>query len=148
MGIEHLVQQREYTGEGYSPVVDFGSWRVAILNFHPELLPENIEKFHCHDETDEVFVLLQGSCKLYIGEADPDDAGHIIAIHCINMQPGKMYNVKSGVWHSHTPSINAMVLIVENRDTDSSNSREIILTNELRGDLVAFSGVRRKYGVQ
>ncbi len=30
---EKLLEEREYTGEGYSPVVDYGAWRVAILNY-------------------------------------------------------------------------------------------------------------------
>ncbi|TVR92638.1 MAG: hypothetical protein EA428_03485 [Spirochaetaceae bacterium] len=136
MGIEHLVQEIEYNGEGYSPVVDFGAWRVAVLNFHPELLPENISAFHCHDETDEVFVLLSGRCLLYLGETDSAAPGRIVAIHGINMQPGRVYNVSRGVWHSHTPSADAKVLLVENRDTDTSNSRELSLTEAHRAELV------------
>lgn len=143
MGIEHLIQQKEFNGEGYLPVIDHGGWRVAILNFHPELLPENISSFHCHDGTDEVFVLLHGRCKLYIGEVDPNQRERLVAIHCIDMQPGKIYNVFCGVWHSHTPSVDAKVLIVESIDTDSSNSREIALTPNQRADLVDFSGAKR-----
>jgi mannose-6-phosphate isomerase-like protein (cupin superfamily) len=140
MGIEHLLQQTDYNGEGYAPVVDYGAWRVALLNYHLELLPENITAFHCHDRTEEVFVLLQGRCKLYIGEADSPPADRIVAIHCIDMLPGRVYNVRRGVWHSHTPDKDAKVLIVENRDTDSTNSRELPLTDNQRADLVAISG--------
>ena len=140
MGIEHLVQQKEYTGEGYSPVIDYGQWRVAVLNFHPELLPENISRFQCHDETDEVFVLLSGECKLYVAEPPSGQPDRIDAIHCIDMQPQQIYNIRRGIYHSHTPSVDARVLIVENRDTDSTNSREITLTPEQREDLRAFSG--------
>lgn len=135
MGIEHLVQQTDYSGEGYSPVVDYGEWRVAVLNFHPELLPENISRFHCHDGTNEVFVLLHGQCTLYIGESDPEQSERIVAIHCIEMVQGTIYNVRRGVWHSHTPSPDGKVLIVENRDTDGSNSREVALTAEQRAFL-------------
>lgn len=140
MSIEHLLQQADYSGEGYSSLVDYGEWRVAFLNYHPELLPENITNFHCHDATEEVFVLLRGRCKLYIGETDPISADRIVAIHCIDMLPGKVYNVRRGVWHSHTPSADAKVLIVENRDTDKSNSRELPLTDSQRADLLAISG--------
>lgn len=140
MGIEHLVQQTQYTGEGYSPVIDYGQWRVAVLNYHPELLPENISQFQCHDETDEVFVLLGGECKLYIAEPPPGDPDRIEAIHCIDMRPQQIYNIRRGVYHSHTPSEDARVLIVENRDTGKTNSREIALTPEQRADLREFSG--------
>ncbi len=36
MSIAHLIQQESYTDSGYSPVIDYGEWRVAILNYHPE----------------------------------------------------------------------------------------------------------------
>ncbi len=143
MALEDLVQQKEYTGAGYAPVIDYGAWRVAVLNHHPELNPENICALHCHDQTDEVFVLLRGHCLLYIGETDPARPEHTVAIHCIDMQPGRIYNVRRGVWHSHTPSVDASVLLVENRDTDSTNTRERTLTAEQRGTIVDFSGVRR-----
>ena len=47
-----------------------------------------------------------------------------------------MYNVKKSVWHTHTLSKDAMVLIVENKNTDLSNSPEINLTSEQRSKLI------------
>jgi len=44
------------------------------------------------------------------------------------MKPLKLYNVKKSVWHSHTLSKDAIVLIVENKDTSLINSPEKILT--------------------
>jgi len=38
------------------------------------------------------------------------------------MESLKIYNVKKDCWHSHTFSEDAQVLIVENRDTNASNS--------------------------
>lgn len=141
MGLNDLVCEADYTEDGYAPIVDYGAWRVAILNYHQELLPENIARMHCHDETDEVFVLLQGQCTLYIGDpcsvpdsADPASAGvnGITAVHCVPMVPHRAYTVRCGVWHSHTVSRDGKVLIVENRDTDDRNSRELHLTEEQR----------------
>ena len=43
------------------------------------------------------------------------------------MEPLKLYNVKKRGWHTHTLSTDATVLIVENRDTSSSNSSETTL---------------------
>lgn len=129
---ESLLEVKEYTGEGYRPVVDYGNWRVAILNYCDELLPENITKMQRHDETDEVFVLLKGEFMLFIGEGKDS----IDKIHGVSLEPLKMYNVKKGVWHTHTLSPDAMVLIVENRDTDLSNSPEIEMTEAQRKELV------------
>ena len=37
------LEIREYTGPGYKPVIDFGAWRVAILNYLDEIHPAKIE---------------------------------------------------------------------------------------------------------
>ncbi len=129
---EKLIEIREYKEEGYSPVIDYAQWRVAVLNYCDELLPHNISKFQKHDESDEVFVLLSGKFSLFIGEGKDK----IDNIFKVDLEPLKLYNVKKGVWHSHTLSKDASVLIVENRNTDLSNSPEIELTEDQRKGLV------------
>lgn len=115
-----LIEITEYEGEGYQPLIDYDKWRVAILNYCDELLPENIEKMQRHDETDEVFVLLKGECILFLA----DGSNTIGEITAVNMEPLKLYNIKKSVWHTHTLSEEAMVLIVENQDTALINSPE------------------------
>lgn len=132
---QKLLEIKTYSEEGYRPVIDYDSWRVAVLNYCDELLPENITKFQRHDETDEVFVLLKGSCILFIGEGDEE----IEEIHAQPMEPLKLYNVKKSVWHSHTLSQDAMVLIVENRDTTDANSPEIKLNRKQRNQLIRLA---------
>jgi len=120
-----LIEITKYEGEGYQPLIDYEKWRVAILNYCDELLPENIEKMQRHDETDEVFVLLKGECILFLADGN-DTIGEITAV---NMEPLKLYNIKKSVWHTHTLSEEAMVLIVENQDTALINSPEKQLNN-------------------
>lgn len=132
---QKLLDIKTYSEEGYRPVIDYDSWRVAVLNYCDELLPENITKFQRHDETDEVFVLLKGSCILFIGEGDEE----ITEIHAQPMEPLKLYNVKKSVWHSHTLSQDTMVLIVENRDTTDANSPEIKLSKNQRNQLIRLT---------
>jgi hypothetical protein len=132
---ETLLEIRQYLDEGYQPLIDYGEWRVAILRYIDELLPENISKMQRHDETDEVFVLLEGRCVLFIGEGD----GQITHIHAQDMEPLKLYNVKRSCWHTHTLSEDAAVIIIENRDTTDQNSPEIALTPRQRGKLVALA---------
>ena len=31
---EKMIEVREFTGPGYQPVIDFGTWRVAIMMAH------------------------------------------------------------------------------------------------------------------
>ncbi len=123
---ESLLEIRSYLGEGYRPLIDYGEWRVAILRYIDELLPQNIGKVQRHDATDEVFVLLSGRCILFVAEGT-DRVGEI---HAVDMQPLKLHNIKRGTWHTHTLSEDATVLIVENRDTGLINSPETTLTVE------------------
>lgn len=132
---EHLLEIRDYAGEGYQPLIDFGAWRVAILRAIDELLPENLDTMQRHDETDEVFVLLAGRCILFLGEGDES----VTAIHAVDMEPLKLYNVKRGVWHTHTLSEDATVLIVENVDTNDANSPSKILSPEQRAEIVRLT---------
>jgi hypothetical protein len=121
---KNLLEVREYTGEGYKPLIDFSSWRVAVLNYIDELLPEHLGTMQRHDETDEVFVLLQGHCILFLASGDE----MVEEIFAEDLQPLKFYNVKCGCWHTHTLSKDAAVLIVENRNTSDENSPKVDLS--------------------
>jgi len=132
---ENLLEIEEYKQEGYSPLIDYGEWRVAVLNYCEELLPENIDKMQKHNQTDEVFVLLKGNCTLYLAEGEDD----IENIYAQKMEPFKLYNVKKSVWHTHSLSSDGSVLIVENRNTGLDNSPEIELSQAERAKIVELS---------
>ena len=133
---EKLLEIRSYDGTGYRPLIDYDQWRVAMLRYCDELLPERIFAMQRHDETDEVFVLLEGRCILFLAEGK----NSIKAITAIDMVPNKLYNVKRGVWHSHTLNREASVLIVENRDTTVHNSPKMLLNDAQRKRLVEITG--------
>jgi hypothetical protein len=120
----HLLDIHEHNGPDYKPLVDYGSWRVALMNYTADLLPEKIRRMQKHIETDEVFVLLVGRCILFLGEGDES----VTRVHAVDMKPNRLYNVRKGAWHSHTFSEDAQVLIVENRDTVEYNSPFVSLT--------------------
>lgn len=127
----------EFDAVGYAPVVDFQTWRVAMLNYIDELEPDQIDNFQCHNETDEVFVLLSGKCILFCAELD--DANNIVNIVSWNMQALKTYNIKRGVYHTHTLTEDAKVLIIENRDTGDENSPKIMIDDPIRDKLVKIT---------
>jgi len=127
----------EYDEVGYSPLIDFQSWRVAILNYIDELDADKIDNFQSHNETDEVFVLLSGKCILFCAEVDGDN--NIINIASWDMLPNKTYNIKRGVYHTHTLSDDGKVLIVENSDTSDCNSPKIIIDGTIRDKLVKLT---------
>ncbi len=120
------IEIKQYNKPGYAPVIDFEAWRVAILNDIDELEVHNLKTMQKHQETDEVFVLLRGSCTLFTA-GNGEEVG---AIQSTNLEPCKCYNVKAGVWHTHTLTENSSVLIVENRNTCDENSPVVQLTDE------------------
>ena len=102
----------EFNGEGYSPLVSYNGWRVAIANACDRVLEENIYKIERHLNTDEVFILLQGEAVLHVGRE----------MCRMPMEKGKIYTVKCGEWHCISMKQNTKVIIVENDDTGTENT--------------------------
>ncbi|HMZ07400.1 MAG TPA: hypothetical protein PK078_07260 [Anaerolineales bacterium] len=130
-----LLEVRDHTGPDYMPLVDYQSWRVALMNYTDDLTPDKINRMQKHTETDEVFVLMAGRCILFIGEGEES----VTQVHAVDMDLYKLYNVKRGVWHSHTFSKDARVLIVENRDTVVENSPFVGLNGEQQNEVMELT---------
>lgn len=120
------IEIKEYCEPGYAPVIDYESWRVAVLNACEELYVPNLKTMQKHTLSDEVFVLLKGDCVLFTAGAG-EQPGEIQATA---LKPYKCYNVKKGVWHTHTLTEGSSVLIVENRNTGDDNSPTVRLSEE------------------
>ena len=135
-----LVKILEFNGEGYKPLVDFGTWRVAFLRYIDELIPENIHRLERHVETDEVFVLLAGEAILFFGEGE----NKIEALTSLKIKPGKLYNVRKNAWHCCVLSRDATILLVENNDTGKENTDYIALEPSQKEQLVEISGMTIK----
>ncbi|GLS91239.1 hypothetical protein GCM10007916_23080 [Psychromonas marina] len=133
----HLLEVSEFNATGYAPVVDFQAWRVAMLNYIDELDADKIDNFQCHNETDEVFVLLSGKCILFCAEVGEDN--NIGEIMSWDMQPNKVYNIKRGVYHTHTLTEDAKVLIIENSDTSDDNSPKIMIDKAVNKQLAIIT---------
>lgn len=132
---ESLLEIRSHDAPDYKPLVDYQSWRVALMNYTPDLTPDQIHRMQKHTETDEVFVLLQGRCILFLGEGEE----RVTRVYAVDMELNKLYNVKCGAWHSHTFSEDAKVLIVENRDTVESNSPFVDLSAAQQGQVMELT---------
>lgn len=121
----------DFPESGYAPVLDYGEWRAAVLKYCEDTTLEKITYMQKHEESDELFVLLTGSCTLYTAGAGETPE----KIKAVPLTPGKGYNVKRGVWHNHVLDEKGMVFIVENRNTCDENSPCHDLTNEQIGEL-------------
>lgn len=122
------IETLRYDENGYKSLVFFENWRVALMNDGPKTTLEGLSYFQKHDETDEVFVLLEGRCVLLMAGFG-ENPGEISAV---DMEPGSMYNVKKGAWHTHYFAPNTKVVIVENADTVPENSPISNITDKQR----------------
>ena len=52
---DQLLAIREYQGEGYQPLIDYGSWRMAILRWGPGSQAEEIEMMERHTQTESQY---------------------------------------------------------------------------------------------
>lgn len=131
---QNCLEVCEHLGEGYQTLIAYGEWRVAILRYIDELLPEKITYLERHCDTDEVFVLLEGRASLLLAGNEPV----FQEITAWEMAPRKLYNVKQDVWHGILLSEDASVLIVENRDTCEENSQYFFLSPEQCQQVIAL----------
>jgi ureidoglycolate hydrolase len=125
---ENLVEIRDYQGDGYQPLVDYGEWRVAMLRYLDAIHPEKISSMERHLESDEVFVLLKGRGVLILGGNESE----IIGVFPQVMEQGVVYNIKVGTWHTILLTRDAKILLVENRDVTENNSEYKPLTAEYK----------------
>lgn len=108
----------QYTDEGYQVLVRYEAWRVAVISYAERFDRTHFSQMERHHLTDEVFVLLQGSAELILG----GDGGVPTALHLVDMEQGRLYNVKRDVWHHIFVSRDAHVLVVENENTGRDNT--------------------------
>lgn len=121
--MSELVQIGDFRENGYQTVVKFGGWRAAYLNNTSEK-PSDITYLERHVESDELFVLVEGSCKLILsstGFTEPE---------IVEMEPLVMYNVRQTAYHAVQMQPGCRILIVENHDVSKENTLYYYLTEE------------------
>jgi mannose-6-phosphate isomerase-like protein (cupin superfamily) len=138
---ENLVEIRNYTGDGYKPLVFFGDWRVAVLNYADGMHPDNNKTMERHTETDEVFVLTRGQGILLIGGNDRQ----VEIVSPLEMEIGTIYNIRRNTWHTILLSRDASVLIVEQDDTGEHNSEIASLSAEFHSQIVEIANRELKF---
>ncbi len=124
--VENTIEITKIDQKGYTPLVDYQTWRVAVLRYCDDVKVDHLNSMQRHLETDEVFVLLEGNCVLIAGGAGE----HPEEIQCVRMIKNQLYNVKKGVWHTHALDEEGSVLIIENQDTSDINSPTEPLSRE------------------
>lgn len=115
---ERLVETAKHDGEGFKPVLNLDGWLVAVSRHRDGAsgtAPKSVQRHH---ETDEVFVLTEGTADMIIMDGDDIPSEPYV----FSMQRNVMYNVRQGVWHATVLSEDANIVIFERANTGPDNS--------------------------
>lgn len=116
--MKDLIRITDYGGPGIGGEVSGRGYTILLLNFLPRLKAECIADMQFHMETDESFVLLEGSAVLFAAEGK-ERPGELTAY---KLELGKIFTVPSGIWHTQSMTEDAKILLVESCGTVAENS--------------------------
>ncbi|MGN8646291.1 cupin domain-containing protein [Gracilibacillus sp. HCP3S3_G5_1] len=120
-----IIEQYAFNEEGMQKVYSNNDWMVGLKNWKPSNDIDGFNSLEKHNETDELFVLLEGGCNLVFGEESAGDW----QFGNVRMEQGKVYNIPKGLWHNTITTKDAKLVLIEAPNTSMENS-EII---ELKG---------------
>ncbi len=116
-----MFSQETSKKAGFDTVIKNESFKCAFITLSPAYAFGTVEEMKRHNETDEIFILLNGSAVMLIYE-DGIFTEYPLA-------KSAAYNVHAGTWHYLAVSEDALVFVTENANTDSTNSDIIKLDN-------------------
>ena len=115
-----------FEGEGMQRVFENEKWTVGIKNWKPANDITGIDCLERHNLTDELFVLIAGSCTLiYANEADGK-----LELGAVKMEPNKVYNIPATLWHNTITCKDTKMILIEDSNTSMENSDILSLTRE------------------
>jgi len=107
------------TKEGFDTVFKTENFKCAYITADKQYAFGEVCEMKRHNKTDEIFVLLKGEAVMLTMEDG--------AFTETPLKENCAYSVKAGVWHYLGVSDDALLFVVENADTDSTNSDVIKL---------------------
>lgn len=105
-----MIEVTAHTAEGFKVMTEYGEWKVGMLRYNERF--SHLGEMERHLLTDEVFVLVSGKATLYTDS------------EAVDMEQGSIYTVPVGVWHHIVVSVDANVMVVENRNTSIENTEK------------------------
>lgn len=107
-----------FDGEGMQRVFENEKWTVGIKNWKPANDITGINNLERHNKTDELFVLVAGSCTLiYANEVEGG-----LDIKAVKMEPNKVYNIPATLWHNTVTCKDTKMILIEDSNTSMDNS--------------------------
>ena len=113
------IKVRKFDGGGFSRVYDNERFTVALKNAASENSKGAVKCLERHNETDEIFILLEG--RAWMMEAEVAD-GNITELIEIPMKQHVLYVIPQGVWHNTWMEDGAKFAIIENVETSYDNT--------------------------
>nr|WP_314462955.1 cupin [uncultured Clostridium sp.] len=120
------ISEVQYDGEALKRVYENPKWTVGIKNWKPSNDIEQIGNLERHNCTDELFVLLNGSCTLVYAAEEENS----LKLKTVEMRPHAVYQIPPSLWHNTIMTKEAKLLLIENSDTSMENSDLRDLTKE------------------
>lgn len=125
-----MIQKLDHKEEGFKRVYENDRWTLALKNAGPANRKEAVKCLECHNETDEIFILLRGNATVMEGLVE---SGKIKCIYETKMEVHKPYVIHQGCWHNTWMEDGAEFAIIENVETSYDNT-----------DVLEFDQVRRE----
>nr|WP_317377485.1 cupin [uncultured Faecalimonas sp.] len=119
------IENYAFEGEGMQRVFENEKWTVGIKNWKPANDITGIDCLERHNKTDELFVLVEGSCTLiYANETENG-----LELGAVKMEPDKVYNIPARLWHNTVTCKDTKMILIEDSNTSMENS-DILSLNE------------------
>lgn len=120
------IQSYSFDGEGMSPVYKNSTWMVGIKNWKPANDLGAIDCIERHNLTEELFVLLNGTCTLlYAHEGDEG-----LRFGTVVMEPFRVYSIPRSMWHNTITTHDTKLILIEDSSTSSENSDVMTLDEQ------------------
>ncbi|HBT65640.1 MAG TPA: cupin [Ruminococcaceae bacterium] len=120
------IQILDFDGEGMKRVFENEKWMVGIKNWKPANDRMGIDMLERHNQTDELFVLLSGSCTLIYA----NENNGTLEIEAEKMQPMRVYNIPRSLWHNTVTTKDVRLILIEDSSTGMENSDVLNLSQE------------------
>ena len=112
------IAEYRFDGEGMQRVFENEKWTVGIKNWKPANDITGIDCLERHNLTDELFVLVAGSCTLvYANETENG-----LEFGSVKMEPNKVYNIPATLWHNTITCKDTKMILIEDSSTSMDNS--------------------------
>ena len=112
------VYWKRHDGEGLARAYENGAWMAGLKNYKPANDADLFTEIERHRESDELFLLLEGSCVLLSALED----NGCLRFEALAMERGVLYVIPSLLWHTTITRPGARLALVEAPSTGAANS--------------------------